>query len=130
METLGKRLKEERESKSLTQKALAKKSGCSQTTIADIERGRNDASAKLPTIASVLGLNAYWLETGKGPKHADASSTIDADGLYITDPKLVAIVRMIQQAEAPYLVDKIQKDLAADIELMHAATARAKANDC
>lgn len=128
METLGKRLKEEREGKSLTQAALAKKSGCSQATIADIERGRNDGSAKLPSIAAALGLNAYWLETGRGPKYSEPNSTIGADGLYITDPKLIAIVRMIQEAEAPYLVDKLQKDLAADIEFIHAA-GRAKPNN-
>jgi len=48
----------------------------------------------------------------------------------VSDPRIVAIVRMLQQEEAPYLVEKIQKDLDADIELMRAATARAKANDC
>lgn len=51
-------------------------------------------------------------------------------GLYITDPKIIAIATMLKQERAPYLIDKIQKDLAADIELMRAAGADAKAKDC
>lgn len=130
MTTLAKRLAEERHSAGLSQTALAKKAGCSQTTVADIERGRNSESTKLARIAAALGLHAVWLQRGTGPKHTGGNGSINEDGIYITDPRIIAIVRMLQQEEAPYLVEKIHKDLAADIELMRAATARAKANDC
>jgi len=59
MKTLAQRLTEEREAASLTQAELAKKARCSQTTIADIERGRNSESAKLPSIAAALNLHAF-----------------------------------------------------------------------
>lgn len=130
MTTLAKRLTAERHLAGLSQAALAKKAGCSQATVADIERGRNSESTKLARIAAALGLHAVWLQRGTGPKHTGGNSPINEDGIYVSDPRIVAIVRMLQQEEAPYLVEKIQKDLDADIELMRAATARAKANDC
>lgn len=59
-----------------------------------------------------------WLLTGDGE--------MISSGLYVTNPRIAAIATMLQNEGAPYLVEKIQKDIAADIELMHAA---ARAND-
>lgn len=48
----------------LTQPALAKKAKCSQTTISDIERGRNTTSKELPAIAKALGVTVENLLGG------------------------------------------------------------------
>ena len=52
----------------MSQGALAKLAGCGQSTIASIERGRNQGSTILPRVAEILGVNALWLAEGRGPK--------------------------------------------------------------
>jgi SOS-response transcriptional repressor LexA len=70
MDNLQERLRARRKELKLTQAQLAKRAGVSQTTIADIERGRNKGSAELATIAHALQTDAYWLTTGKENPHA------------------------------------------------------------
>jgi len=50
----------------MSQAALAKLSGVSQATIADIERGRNAGSGKIVDIARALKCSPDWLANGKG----------------------------------------------------------------
>lgn len=66
MSTKGDRLKEMRTQKGLSQEALAKKIGCHQTLIGQIEKNKNEGSRYMIRIADVLGVRAEWLETGKG----------------------------------------------------------------
>jgi phage repressor protein C with HTH and peptisase S24 domain len=75
METLGERVKREREARKWTQlelAALVKKAGfesMSQGGIAQIER-RGDTQPKcIVQLAAVFGVTAKWLQTGKGEKH-------------------------------------------------------------
>ena len=63
---LGDRLKSVRESRNLTQSALAETVGCRQSSINDIESGRNLTSIYLTRIARVLNVDSFWLETGEG----------------------------------------------------------------
>lgn len=69
METFGDRVREARKKRGMTQKQLASASGLSQTTISDIERGRNDSSADIVPLARALGVNAEWLADGRGPRY-------------------------------------------------------------
>jgi transcriptional regulator with XRE-family HTH domain len=68
MESFADRVKGARKSAGLTQKQLAGISGLSQTTISDIERGRNETSADVVALARALGVLAEWLADGKGPR--------------------------------------------------------------
>ena len=132
MNGLAKRLTSEREQAGLSQQELANKAKCSQTTIADIERGRNHDSKKLPNIAAALKLHVLWLKEGRGPKYLDAGQTLE-NGLYINDPRIVAIARRLMDAKESgddYLIDKTQKDLDANAEFFAEAVARAKVKDC
>ena len=54
MDTFASRVRSRRKELGLTQIQLAKKAGLSQTTIADIERGRNDGSRSLLELARAL----------------------------------------------------------------------------
>ena len=54
MDTFASRVRHRRKELGLTQLQLAKKAGLSQTTIADIERGRNDGSRALLELARAL----------------------------------------------------------------------------
>jgi transcriptional regulator with XRE-family HTH domain len=68
MSTYGERLREARQAVGMTQKALAARTGLSQTTISDGERGRNTGSSATAKLASVLGVEPLWLSEGKGLK--------------------------------------------------------------
>lgn len=70
--SVGERLKLARKARKLSQDRLAQLSSTSQSTISDIERGRNTSSKELPAIAAVLGVSALWLSTGRGPRHDTA----------------------------------------------------------
>ena len=66
MKTLQERLTFARENKQMSQTALGKAIGKSQSAIAALETGRNKSSTHIAKIANVLGVSAIWLETGKG----------------------------------------------------------------
>lgn len=63
--SLGERLLMARKAKKLTQLELAKKSGLSQATVSDIERGRNQSTVEAPALAKALGISLDYLLTGK-----------------------------------------------------------------
>lgn len=71
MTTLGERVKARRKELRLTQKELASKSGVSQTTISDMERGRNSGSREIAMLARALKVSSYWLATNSGPKEIE-----------------------------------------------------------
>lgn len=68
--SIGTRIKEARIEKDLTQKQLAAKVGIKQPTLSELERGDSAGTTMVASFAAALGVNALWLETGKGEKHA------------------------------------------------------------
>lgn len=64
--SISDRLKARREALRLTQSALAKKAGVSQSTIGNIEAGTRSSPSSIPQIAAALGVRAIWLADGKG----------------------------------------------------------------
>ena len=65
---IGKRLKEARKLRGLTQQQLATKAGVKQASISDLERGESKSfrGTTLVSIAQTLKVRPDWLETGKG----------------------------------------------------------------
>lgn len=80
MNELGKRLRDARNARELTQKDLARKSGVSRATISDIERGRNESSKELPLLAKALGMSVDELLTGRGDTHHPYPANPPPDG--------------------------------------------------
>ncbi|HEY0062490.1 MAG TPA: XRE family transcriptional regulator [Telluria sp.] len=64
--SIGTRIREARRIAKLTQKELASKVGMSQAALSELETGESEGSTLVASIASALGVNALWLESGKG----------------------------------------------------------------
>lgn len=77
METIGSRVRSEREAQHIDRKELARLTGIGYSTLAELERGGMQTSTKLRVIADALGVSLRWLETGKGDKAAPAHSLDD-----------------------------------------------------
>lgn len=69
MESIGARLRTEREAQGISRKEMERRTGVGYSTIAELERGGMQTSTKLRAFADALGVTVKWLETGKGPKH-------------------------------------------------------------
>lgn len=73
MNSIGERVKIARKNSKLTQQELAQKANISQTTLSQLESGRNTSSKELPQLANALGIDVNWLLTG---------NTIHNHGIY------------------------------------------------
>lgn len=78
--TLADRLLWARKQKRMTQVELHKKSGVSQGTISDIERGRTveGYAGTLLRLAAALEVNLHWLQTGKGEPLGESGADIQS----------------------------------------------------
>lgn len=72
METVGSRVRAQREAQNIDRKELARLTGIGYSTLAELERGGMQTSTKLRVIADALGVSLRWLETGKGEKAVTA----------------------------------------------------------
>lgn len=77
MDTIGTRIRKERESQRIERKELAKLTGIGYSTLAELERGGMQTSTKLSHIAEALKVSLRWLETGKGPKALSSTPSDD-----------------------------------------------------
>lgn len=76
MKTLKERLVYAREQKKMSQTALGKAIGKSQSAIAALETGRNQGTTHIAKIADVLGVLPMWLETGQGEMYPTAITNV------------------------------------------------------
>jgi len=65
------RLRKARIEKNLSQVDLGRLTGASQSKIAALESGRNKKPTNIIELSEILGVSAYWLETGKGDMYAN-----------------------------------------------------------
>lgn len=81
MSTIGDRLRHVRKERGLSQAALAKAVGSRQSSINDIESGRNKTSIYLVKIAHILNVDPVWLENGAGDVKGVSVSIVSQGGL-------------------------------------------------
>lgn len=75
METVGERVRREREAQGMSRDELGRRIGKKYSYIAELERPEGmKGSTKLHSIAQALGVSASWLETGKGSKSPSSPS--------------------------------------------------------
>lgn len=68
METLGDRVRQVRKERGWKQPELAKRAKVAQSSISELETGTAKKSLDTVRLAVTLGVSAYWLDSGKGPK--------------------------------------------------------------
>jgi len=64
--SIGKRVKQQRKYLGMSQKELSRSVGVAQGIISYLENGENAGTKHLSLIADILGVDALWLQTGKG----------------------------------------------------------------
>lgn len=97
MQTLGERLLSARKAKKMTQQQLATKAGVTQTTISDIERGRNLSSTELPSLAKALGITVDELLAGKKLEQSENGLLLDNAE---PGPRIRGMVPVINEVQA------------------------------
>lgn len=90
--TLSERMKLARAHARLTQAQLAKKTGISQPTISDLERGEQTKSAYTTQIAHACRVSPLWLATGRGDMDATEEEEMP---LSDDETRLLAILRSL-----------------------------------
>lgn len=121
---LGKRIREERDARGLTQIQLCElvnalipdgaldekgepDKGLSQQNLLNLEKRDSAKNRHAHLIAAALGLSLRWLLTGEGPKHA-AQSVLIADLL----PGLnVALLEKLSPTERSFIAGKIDNEV-------------------
>lgn len=100
METIGSRVRREREAQGIDRKELARVTGIGYSTISELERGGMQTTTKLRLIADALQVSLRWLETGKGEKaDADAASP-EATSPPVSAPATTGDYVRVQQLDA------------------------------
>lgn len=108
----GERLKMARVEAEITQADLAEKCGIAQPTISELETTDAGGSAYTTRFARVLGVSPDWL--------ADEIGEMKPEGYLVTDPKLIAGLRVMQELPE-YGKDAVLKTLAETAELIERA---------
>lgn len=87
MKTFGDRVRARREELGMSQEGLGKAAGISQSTVAQIERGRNQGTKHILGLVRALGVRADWLERGRGEMLETAKHKIGTEDASIRSPK-------------------------------------------
>ncbi|MDE1139935.1 MAG: S24 family peptidase [Paraburkholderia tropica] len=109
MNTFGDRVRKRREELGMSQEGLGKAAGISQSTIAQIERGRNQGTKHMLSLARALDVDAEWLETGRDAKQISAKT--DASDI---DPKRDLMKRLLPADKGNVIVWERPEDLEPD----------------
>jgi phage repressor protein C with HTH and peptisase S24 domain len=75
--SIGARVKQARKAAKMTQGELGDRSGLKQSTISDLEVGKSQGTTYIASLAAALGVNALWLETGRGSMAPSAIPLLD-----------------------------------------------------
>jgi transcriptional regulator with XRE-family HTH domain len=129
METIGARVRREREAQGLSRQDLGRAVGMGYSTLAELERGGMQTSTKLHLIAEALGVSVRWLETGKGakavPRPAPASHAAGLDVGKLAD--LLATVEAAVEKAGVTVPARVRARLVATLYADEEASAAASA---
>jgi transcriptional regulator with XRE-family HTH domain len=114
--SIGSRIKETRKFRGMSQKDLAAKIGIKQPSLSELETGESTGTTYLARIASVLGVNPLWLETGKGSRDAaDAPASGSMAGMLelkaetASELKMLVVYRSANDREREAIDDVVEQ---------------------
>jgi transcriptional regulator with XRE-family HTH domain len=114
--SIGTRVKEARKAAKLTQEELSKRSGLKQSTISDLEVGKSQGTTYLASLAAALGVNAMWLETGRGPREAGQATRgqeepgiLDLKAETVAELRLLGVYRLANDREREAIDNLIKR---------------------
>ena len=100
MNDLKDRLRAARADAGLTQLQLSRAVGVRQPVISDLEQGKQRSTAFIVKIANVLGVNASWLDSGRGGRNGIDQPLSAADGESPAGPapefRLLPVITSVQ----------------------------------
>lgn len=102
---IGENLRRLRRAAGLTQLELAQKSGVSQATISDLERGVNETTKSLPDLARALGASVADLAPQYGETPAKRETLYRTNVAGIDPAKLAAAVEGVLAAFSEVILD-------------------------
>lgn len=102
--SIGKRLKEIRKSRGLSQDALAEQIGCSRGVITNIEHEKTEPTPLVVNaICDVLEINSEWLLTGQGSISKETQNMQSAKVL----SEIYSLSKELSEQEQNYILDLI-----------------------
>jgi transcriptional regulator with XRE-family HTH domain len=106
----------------MSQKALADKIGIKQPSLSQLESGESHRTTYISRIATELGVNALWLETGRGPRDAagagqstPSSGSLNLKAETATELQMLLVYRSANERERE-AVDDLIDELRLKIE--------------
>lgn len=93
MTNFGQRVRERREELRMSQEDLARAAGISQSTVAQIEGGRNKGTKHILGLGKALGVRAEWLQGGRGEMTDPTMHKKNITDLSISAPNSDLIVK-------------------------------------
>lgn len=128
---LKNRIKQARKYSRLSQKELAEKIGITQPSLSELETGKSQSTSYIASIARACGVDAFWLESGKGTmlsqaghtntlrEHAGTYQTTNDDDC--TDPSLLTYPEMLPISAwddtTPLAEDETEVPFLREVEL-------------
>ena len=109
--SIGQRIKHARKQIGISQAELAQKVGIKQPTLSDLENDMSKGTTKLASIAKVLRVRPYWLETGKGPNDAETADNA-GDSATLSD-EAIAVATAFDSLALPAQREAILAQLRA-----------------
>jgi transcriptional regulator with XRE-family HTH domain len=104
-ETLGRRLRQTRLARGMTQTQLAKLSGVKQSDISKLERGDSASSVGIARLARALGVDPLWLELGEGAPpdlaHDPKGMAQELSPAFVTIPPSLTWEKLTTMARVP-----------------------------
>jgi transcriptional regulator with XRE-family HTH domain len=115
--SVGKRIAERRAELNISQTELAKKVGCSQSALSDLENGKAEGTSFLARFAMHLSVHALWLETGEEPRLLTEPASLVA-ALPPASKEVLSLLTYLTVRQIAELTASLEKTKASNIEML------------
>jgi transcriptional regulator with XRE-family HTH domain len=104
LDTLGARLRWARKNAQMTQAAASRAVGLSQPTLSDLENDNTKGTSSIVELASLYGISAQWLKSGRGSPQAQRGNDVNST---ISGNNPVLSIESIREERAKLLAEKL-----------------------